>query len=104
LKSRSERDLAEEELVRLRPIFIEYFILESIAKGGDNQTEELTETEEDVSNEVSNDVATEEANEVSNEVAKALAEQQYEKFRPLQDQNYESDFDKEINKKGLKNK
>ncbi len=35
---------------------------------------------------------------VSAEVAKKLAETEYEKFRTLQDQNYESDFDKEVKK------
>lgn len=38
------------------------------------------------------------AGKVSAEVAKRLAEQQYEKFRVLQDQSYESDFDKEVRK------
>lgn len=34
--------------------------------------------------------------------AKIKAEAEYDKFRVIQDKNYESDFDKEINK--LKNK
>jgi hypothetical protein len=36
------------------------------------------------------------AGTVSHEVAKKLAEQEYEKYRPVQDQLYESDFDKEV--------
>ncbi len=35
---------------------------------------------------------------VSHEVAKTLAEQEYEKFRIVQNQLYESDFDKEVKK------
>lgn len=35
---------------------------------------------------------------VSHEVAKQLAEREYEKFRVMQDRNFESDFDKEIKK------
>ena len=35
---------------------------------------------------------------VSAEVAKSLAEKEYEKFRVVQDQQYESDFDKEVKK------
>ena len=35
---------------------------------------------------------------VSHEVAKQLAGKEYEKFRVIQDRNFESDFDKEINK------
>jgi hypothetical protein len=38
------------------------------------------------------------AGKVSHEVAKRLAEQEYERFRVVQDQNFESDFDKEIKK------
>ena len=38
------------------------------------------------------------AGKISHEVAKKLAEEQYEKFRVLQDKNFESDFDKEIKK------
>jgi len=38
------------------------------------------------------------AGTVSHEVAKKLAEQEYEKYRPVQDQLYESDFDKEVKK------
>ncbi len=38
------------------------------------------------------------AGKVSAEVAKTLALEEYEKFRPLQDQIFESDFDKEIKK------
>jgi hypothetical protein len=36
---------------------------------------------------------------VSHEVAKILAETEYEKFRVIQDENFESDFDKELDKK-----
>lgn len=42
------------------------------------------------------------AGKVSHEVAKTLAEKAYEQYRILQDENYESDFDKEI--KNLKDK
>jgi hypothetical protein len=42
------------------------------------------------------------AGKVSHEVAKALAEKAYEQYRIQQDENYESDFDKEI--KNLKDK
>ncbi len=38
------------------------------------------------------------AGKVSAEVAKELAEEQYDKFRIVQDQEYLSDFDKEIAK------
>jgi hypothetical protein len=38
------------------------------------------------------------AGRVSHEVAKNLAEQEYEKFRVVQDKNFESDFDKEVKK------
>lgn len=38
------------------------------------------------------------AGKVSHEVAKKLAEKEYEKFRVVQDKNFESDFDKEIKK------
>jgi len=38
------------------------------------------------------------AGTVSHEVAKKLAEQEYEKYRPVQDQLYESDFDNEVKK------
>jgi len=38
------------------------------------------------------------AGHVSAEVAKQLAETEYEKFRVLQDQRFESDFDKEVKK------
>ena len=41
---------------------------------------------------------------VSHEVAKQLAEQEYEKFRVLQDRNFESDFDKAVKKLGQRNK
>jgi hypothetical protein len=36
------------------------------------------------------------AGKISHEVAKKLAEKEYEKFRVVQDKNFESDFDKEI--------
>ncbi len=36
--------------------------------------------------------------------AKIKAEMEYEKFRVIQDKNYESDFDREIKKIILKNK
>jgi len=42
------------------------------------------------------------AGSISNELAKTLAEKEYEKFRPIQDKAYESDFDKEVKK--LQNK
>ena len=43
------------------------------------------------------------AGKVSMAVAKALAEKEYEKFRPIQDRAFESDFDKEVKKlKGKK--
>jgi hypothetical protein len=35
---------------------------------------------------------------MSAEVAKKLAEKEYEKFAPIQDRNFESDFDKAIKK------
>jgi hypothetical protein len=38
------------------------------------------------------------AGKVSHEVAKKLAEKEYEKFRVIQDQTFESDFDKEVKK------
>lgn len=38
------------------------------------------------------------AGTVSAEVAKSLAEKEYEKFRVVQDRQYESDFDKEVKK------
>jgi hypothetical protein len=39
------------------------------------------------------------AGSISHEVAKMLAETEYEKFRVIQDENFESDFDKELFKK-----
>jgi hypothetical protein len=38
------------------------------------------------------------AGKVSHEIAKKLAEKEYEKFRVIQDKNFESDFDKEVKK------
>lgn len=38
------------------------------------------------------------AGKVSHEVAKKLAEKEYEKYRVVQDRNFESDFDKEVKK------
>lgn len=38
------------------------------------------------------------AGKVSAEIAKVFAENEFEKYRVIQDQNYESDFDKEIKK------
>ena len=38
------------------------------------------------------------AGKVSHEVAKKLAEQEHEKFRLIQDKNFESDFDREVKK------
>jgi len=38
------------------------------------------------------------AGKVSAKVAKALADKEYEKFRPIQDRSFESDFDREIKK------
>ena len=35
---------------------------------------------------------------VSNSVAKQLAEEEYEKFRVVQDREFESDFDREVKK------
>ena len=44
------------------------------------------------------------AGKVSHEVAKKLAEQEYSKFRVIQDKNFESDFEKETRRlKGKKN-
>lgn len=43
------------------------------------------------------------AGKVTAEIAKAFAESEFEKYKPIQDQLYESDFDKEI-KKYLKEK
>jgi len=40
---------------------------------------------------------------VSHEVAVKLADEAYDKFRVIQDQNFESDFDKEIKKINKKN-
>lgn len=40
----------------------------------------------------------EDAGEVTAEIAKAFAESEFEKYRPIQDRLYESDFDKEIKK------
>ena len=42
------------------------------------------------------------AGKVSHEVAKKLAGKEYEKFRIIQDESYESDFEKEINKLNIK--
>lgn len=42
------------------------------------------------------------AGKVSHEVAMKLAEKEYEKFRVVQDRNFESDFDREIKKIGKK--
>jgi hypothetical protein len=44
------------------------------------------------------------AGKVTHEVARQLAEQEYEKFRVLQDRNFESDFDKEVKKLGQRDK
>jgi hypothetical protein len=38
------------------------------------------------------------AGKVSHEVAKKLAEKEYERYRVIQDQSFESDFDKEVKK------
>jgi hypothetical protein len=38
------------------------------------------------------------AGKVSHEVAKHLAEKEFEKYRVIQDRNFESDFDKEVKK------
>ena len=38
------------------------------------------------------------AGKVSHEVAKHLAEKEFEKYRVIQDKNFESDFDKEVKK------
>ncbi len=38
------------------------------------------------------------AGKVSHEIAKKLAEKEYEKYRVIQDKNFESDFDKEVKK------
>lgn len=40
----------------------------------------------------------EDAGKVTAEIAKASAESEFEKYRPIQDQLYESDFDKEVKK------
>lgn len=42
------------------------------------------------------------AGKVSHEVAMKLAEKEYEKFRVMQDQNFMSDFDKEVKKMATK--
>ena len=42
------------------------------------------------------------AGKVSHEVARNLAEQEFDKFRVIQDKGFESDFDREL--KQLKNK
>jgi hypothetical protein len=45
------------------------------------------------------------AGKIRHDVAVQLAEKEYEKFRVIQDKNFESDFDKEIKKiNGIKNK
>jgi hypothetical protein len=41
---------------------------------------------------------------ISHEVAIRLAENEYDKFRIMQDQNFVSDFDEEIKRLGKKNK
>ncbi|MCK5061355.1 virulence RhuM family protein [Candidatus Parcubacteria bacterium] len=46
----------------------------------------------------------ENAGKVTAEIAKAFAESEFEKYRPIQDQLYESDFDKEVKKILKKNK
>lgn len=38
------------------------------------------------------------AGKISHEIARNLAENEYEKFRVIQDKNFESDFDKEVKK------
>ncbi|MCK5511062.1 virulence RhuM family protein [Candidatus Parcubacteria bacterium] len=44
------------------------------------------------------------AGKVTTEIAKAFAESEFEKYKPIQDQLYESDFDKEVKKILKKNK
>jgi hypothetical protein len=44
------------------------------------------------------------AGTVSHDVAKRLAEQEYDKYRVVQDQLYESDFDNEVKKLTSKTK
>ena len=44
------------------------------------------------------------AGKISHEVAIKLAEEEYDKFRVIQDRNYESDFDEEVKKLSGKNK
>ena len=39
--------------------------------------------------------------EVTAKIAKAFAEEEYEKYKPIQNKLFESDFDKEIKKKFL---
>ena len=46
----------------------------------------------------------ENAGKVTAEIAKAFVESEFEKYRPIQDQLYESDFDKEVKKILKKNK
>jgi len=41
------------------------------------------------------------AGSVSAEIAKAFAENEYEKFRVIEERLYESDFDREVKKVGL---
>ncbi len=43
------------------------------------------------------------AGKVSAKIAKVLADEEYEKFRPIQDRSFESDFDREIKKLSDKN-
>lgn len=44
------------------------------------------------------------AGKISHEIAISLAEQEFDKFRVIQDKNFESDFDKEIKKLTSKNR
>jgi len=44
------------------------------------------------------------AGKISHEVAEALALEEYEKYRVIQDKNYISDFDREIKKYLKKNR
>jgi len=44
------------------------------------------------------------AGKISHEIARSLAEREFDKFRVIQDKNFESDFDKEIKKLTSKNK
>ncbi|MBL7815929.1 MAG: virulence RhuM family protein, partial [Saprospiraceae bacterium] len=74
-------DYAENQAERQKPMYMKDWIEKLDAFLKFNDYEVLTD-----------------AGKVSAEVAKALAIKEYEKFRVIQDQIFESDFDKEIKK------